>query len=169
MLHVHTPPRHQAAMPCSHVNSAVRSGDSYRTKKADNERHPHNELRGWNKRPGTSSYLCFLFGVAIVLGFYSRVTSHKPFFAQVQYVHTAFWTRNAYGRAETPPSCLAHRAMLQHSSGLPAAMIIICLVIAFPHALHAGCKRIPSCAICTIALPVSNSVTPLIPHLPLTR
>ena len=42
------------------------------------------------------------------------------------------------------------------------------VIIAFRHALHAACKMIPSCAVCTIALPVSNSVTPSIQHLPLT-
>ena len=42
-------------------------------------------------------------------------------------------------------------------------------IIAFCHALHAACKMIPSCAVCTIALPVSNNVAPSIQHLPLTR
>ena len=35
------------------------------------------------------------------------------------------------------------------------------VIIAFRHALHAACKMIPSCAVCTIALPVSNSIAPL--------
>ena len=39
---------------------------------------------------------------------------------------------------------------------------------AFHHALHPACKMIPSCAVCTIALPVSNSVAPSIQHLHLT-
>ena len=34
------------------------------------------------------------------------------------------------------------------------------VIIAFRHALHAACKMIPSCAVCTIALPVSNSIAP---------
>ena len=40
-------------------------------------------------------------------------------------------TRNAYGRAQTPPSHLAmpRRSMPQDSSGSPPTMMIICLVL----------------------------------------
>ena len=55
---------------------------------------------------------------------------------------------------------------LSHRVGSNAVKNVI---IAFPHALHAAYKMIPSCAVGTIALPLSNSVAPLIQHLPLTR
>ena len=75
-----------------------------------------------------------------ILGFHVRnfflpVTSYKFFFT-LSYISTTCAhcildktsrTRNAYGGAKTPPSHLACR--LQHSSGLPPAMIIICPVI----------------------------------------
>ena len=57
----------------------------------------------------------------------------------------------------------SERLLLSHGAGSNGVKNVI---IAFPHALHAACKVIPSCAVGTIALPVSNSVAPSIQHLP---
>ena len=59
----------------------------------------------------------------------------------------------------------SERLFLSHGAGSNGVKNVI---IAFPHALHAACKMIPSCAVCTIVLPMSNSVAPSIQHLPLT-
>ena len=65
--------RCQAAMPHSHVrhvNSAVRSGDSYKTENADDGKAKSRDTRATNCEAGTrdqrtSSYLRFLVGVAM--------------------------------------------------------------------------------------------------------
>ena len=88
MLHVPTLPRHATFM-CVVVNSAVRSGNSYKTENTDNgkvksrDTHAMNCEAGTRERPATSSYLHFLVGVAI-LGYYvcqfSRRSLHtNPF------------------------------------------------------------------------------------------
>ena len=81
--------RAHATMPRSHGNSAVHSGDSYKTKNANDGKAKSRDTHATNceaetRDQQTSSYLCFFVGVATVLGFYihqffSPVTSHKPF------------------------------------------------------------------------------------------
>ena len=138
-----TRPR-RAATPRSHVNSAVRSGDSYKTENAGDGEAKSWDTSATNCEAGTrdqrtSSYLRFLVGVATVLGFYVRkffspVTSHKPFCA-LFYISTT----RAYCILDT--SCIRacieltvslstapRHAMLQHRPGSPPAMIIICLI-----------------------------------------
>ena len=60
----------------------------------------------------------------------------------------------------------SEQLFLSHGAGSNGIKNVI---ITFGHALHAACKMIPSCAVCTIALPVFKGVAPLIQHLPLTR
>ena len=144
---------HAAKPPCHthvrHVNSAVRSGDSYKTENADDGKAKsrdtrRNELRSWNERETSEPlHTCASLSVSpCILGFLRTSVFLAGYFTQTPF-HTFLHkhnmctlhsgqdlrTRNAYGAAKTRPSRLACR--LRHSSGSPPAMIIICLVVTF--------------------------------------
>ena len=92
------------------------------------QRHPRNELRGWNERETSEPlHTCASLSVSpCILGFhvrqfFSSVTSHKPFFT-LSYISTTC----AHCILDKTSRLIACR--LQHSSGSPPAMIIICLV-----------------------------------------
>ena len=96
-------PRCQTAPPChTHVrdvNSAVRSGDSYKTENADDEKAKSRDTRATNCEAGTRERPANLFILALPcrcrhasLGFYVRqffspVTLHKPLFT-LSYIST---------------------------------------------------------------------------------
>ena len=139
-----TCPRAHAAMPRSHVNSAVHSGDSYKTENANNGKAKSRDTHTTNckaemRDQQTSSYLRFFVGVTTVLGFYIRqffspVTSHKPFFilfyistTRVHCILDTYCIRVCIDPTLSLKHAAPHRAMLQHSS--PRAMVITCLVL----------------------------------------
>ena len=94
---------HAAKPPCHthvrHVNSAVRSGDSYKTENADDGKAKSRDTRATNCEAGTRERPANLFILALPcrcrhasLGFYVRqfflpVTSHKPLFT-LSYIST---------------------------------------------------------------------------------
>ena len=127
------------------VNSAVHSGDSYKTENADNGKVKSWDTRTTNCEAGTRKRSANLFIRVLPCrcrhpllsrtSVFSLVTSHKPFFTLphkhntcTQHSGQDLCTRNAYRRALTPPSHLACRAA-PCTSGSPPTMIIICLVI----------------------------------------
>ena len=98
---------HAAKPPCQthvrHVNSAVRSGDSYKTENADDGKAKSRDTRATNCEAGTREtseplHTCASFSVSpCILGFHVRqffspVTSHKPLFT-LSYISTtrAHW------------------------------------------------------------------------------
>ena len=80
---------HHATLMCVVMNSAVCSGDSYKTDIADEsekQRHSRNELQGWNKRPAN------LFILALPCRCCHPWLSRMPVFLASHFTQTLFHT-----------------------------------------------------------------------------
>ena len=123
-LHVPTLPSRHATTHVRHVNSALRSGDSYKTENADDgkakaETPAQRTARLERERDQRTLHTCASLSVSpCILGFHVRqffspVTSHKPLFT-LPYISTTcarthcildktlIWTRNAYAGVHRP-------------------------------------------------------------------
>ena len=96
---------HAAKPPCHthvrHVNSALRSGDSYKTENADDGKAKSRDTRATNceagtrERPANPSYLRFLVGVAMHPWVSRTSVFLAGYFTQTPF-HTSLHKHNTY-------------------------------------------------------------------------